>query len=158
MSSLVLIWDFDEPLVEDVDVGATVDDGAVVMPEGSAPLPMALGADVVVVPLVVEGLEVVRTELGTPGSEPGSNAKSSRSTTMTKPDAIPIPFCRRRIFTFFISYPHFWASLVSRPYVLLYPFMRCATEFRGHLGEFTTLGAPFNPRFKGLTGDALFGC
>jgi hypothetical protein len=101
VSSLVLVGDFDEPLVEDVDVGATVDDGAVDMPEGSAPL--AFGVDVVVVPPVIGAPEVVEAGPGAPGSEPGSNAISKKITTMTKPDVIPIPFCRCRIFTFFIS-------------------------------------------------------
>ena len=101
MSLLVLVGDFDEPLDDDVDVSATVDDGAVDMPEGSAPL--AFGVDVVVVPLVMRAPEVVGAGPGAPGSEPGSNAISNKITTMTKPDAIPIPFCRCRIFTFFIS-------------------------------------------------------
>jgi hypothetical protein len=102
---LVLVGGFGEPLDKDVDVCAAIDEGAVDLPEGSAPL--AFGVDVVVVPLVIEGLEVVKAGLGTPGNEPGSKAKSNRITTMAKPEAIPIPFCRRRIFTFFISHPHF---------------------------------------------------
>jgi hypothetical protein len=99
---LLLVGGFGVPINE--DVGAAVDDGAVDMPEGSVPLVFG----VVVVPLAIEGLEVVRAGLGTPGSEPGSKAKSNKIPTMAKPDAIPIPFCRRRNFAFFfISYPPF---------------------------------------------------
>jgi hypothetical protein len=86
--ALLLVGGLGEPIDEDVDVGAAVDDGAVDMPEGSVPLVFG----VVVFPLVLEGLEVVRAGLGTPGSEPGSKAKSNRITIMAKPDAIPIPF------------------------------------------------------------------
>jgi hypothetical protein len=93
---LLLVGGFGEPI--DVDFGAAVDDGAVDMPEGSVPL--IFGG--VVVPLVMEGLEVVRAGLGPPGSEPGSKAKSNRIPIMAKPDAIPIPFT-----FFFISYPPF---------------------------------------------------
>ena len=97
-----------EPLDDDVDVdvdvdlGAIVDEGAVAMREGSAPV--ALDVVGVVVPLVREGLGVVTAGLGAPGSEPGSRARSTRTTTMAKTDVIPIPFCRRPFFIFFISY------------------------------------------------------
>lgn len=94
-----------EPLDDDdvdVDVGAIVDEGAVAMREGSAPL--AIDVVGVVVPLVKEGLGVVTAGLGAPGSEPGSRARSTRTTTMAKTDVIPIPFCRRPLFIFFISY------------------------------------------------------
>jgi hypothetical protein len=94
-----------EPLDAEVDVGGIVDDGAVATPAGSTPL--AFGVDVVVVPLGTVGLEVVRAGLESPGREPGSNAKSNRIATMANADAIPIPFCSRRTFAFFISYPHF---------------------------------------------------
>jgi hypothetical protein len=86
----------------DVDVGAIVDEGAVAMREGSAPV--AIDVVGVVVPLVREGLGVVTAGLGAPGSEPGSRARSTRTTTMAKTDVIPIPFCRRPLFIFFISY------------------------------------------------------
>jgi hypothetical protein len=102
----LLVRVFGEPLEEAGDVGVAVDDGVVDMPAGSTPL--AFGVDVVVVPPGIKGLEVVRAGLESPGKEPGSNARSNKIATMAKPDAIPIPFCRRRNFTFFfISYPPF---------------------------------------------------
>jgi hypothetical protein len=99
------IGGFGAPLDDAADAGATVDDGVVDMPEDSVPL--AFGMAVVVVPLVKEGLEVVSAGFGTPGSEPGSKANNNRIPMMANPDAIPIPFCRRRNFAFlFISSPH----------------------------------------------------
>jgi hypothetical protein len=100
---LVCVGGPGEPLDEDVGMRATVDEDFVATPEGSAP--WAFGVDVAVPP-VVEGLELVRAGLGTPGSEPGSKAKSDRIAKMATPDATPIPFCSRRIFAFFMSYPH----------------------------------------------------
>jgi hypothetical protein len=137
---LLLVRGFGEPI--DVDVGAAVDDGAVDMPEGS--VPSVFG--VVVVPLVIEGLEVVRAGLGTPGSAPGSKAKSNKIPTMAKPDAIPSPFCRRRNFAFFfISYPPF-KHFVTSPYASCYPFTRSTTQFRGPLGHPQTLAGTVNSR------------
>jgi hypothetical protein len=101
---LLLVEVFGEPLDADVDAGGTVDVGRVATPAGTTPV--ALG-DVVVVPPGIERLEVVRSGLGFPGKESGSNAKSSRIATMAKPDTIPIPFCSRRTFALFNSYPHF---------------------------------------------------
>jgi hypothetical protein len=79
-----------EPLDDDVDDGAIVDGGAVDVPEGSALSP----ADVcgVMDPLEMAGL-------GALGGEPGSDAKDKAiSTTMPRADAVPIPFCRCRMF------------------------------------------------------------
>ena len=106
-----------EPLDEDVDVGATVDDGALAMPEESAPLALGVDVVVVVVSLVTEGPEVGRAGPEAPGNEPGSNANSKRITTTAEPAAIPIPFCRRRMFNFLISYLHSYGRLPRRPHV-----------------------------------------
>lgn len=131
LSLLVCVGVRGEPPDEDVDVGATVDDGAVDTPEESAP--SAFGVDVVVVSLVMEGLEVGRAGPEAPGNEPGSNANSKRIPTTTEPATIPIPFCRRRMFNFLISYLHSYDRLPRR-LCPPYPFTRCITQFSGPFG------------------------
>jgi hypothetical protein len=124
---LLLVEVFGEPFDADVDAGGPVDVGRVATPAGTTPLTLG---DVVVVPPGTEGLEVVRSGLGSPGKEPGSNAKSSRTATMAKPETIPIPFCSRRTFALFISYPHF-EKRVAPPNEVLYPSSAMPIEFAG---------------------------
>lgn len=92
---LVCVGGLGEPLDEDVEVGAIVDDGAADIPEGAL---LAIDVGGVVEPLVMEGFEVVTAGLGAPGSEPGSNSNSNPITIMAKTDVVPTPFCSRRFF------------------------------------------------------------
>ena len=57
----------------------------------------------VVVPLVEAEFAVAMAGLGVFGGEPGWSPKDKAITAMPKTDAVPIPFCKRRVLISFLN-------------------------------------------------------
>jgi hypothetical protein len=83
-----------DPLDDDVDPddGARVGSSALDMPEESALPPVDVSG-------VVDPLDMAGGALG----EPGSSARDTKINTMLKTPTVPIPFCKCRILTTYLS-------------------------------------------------------